>query len=268
MTDDEACERLDNGRLGRVQSLVRAFGMLDLLAAHDEGLTLTEIARLVKLPRSTAHRLLTTMSSLQYIEFDSESNRWLIGVRAFKVGSAFAQTRDLVRLGRPIMRVLMIEARETINMSVIDSGGVRLMSQLEPMRMGRALTRPGRHLPVHATASGKCMLAHWNSGELNDFLETAVLASRTAFSITSASALVRQLTEIKSCGFAIDDQEHTMGVRCVAAPVFDSNGAPRAALSISGPIERLSGKRLTKLGDTLVLAAKQMTLDIGGHLAA
>ena len=268
MTDDEACERLDNGRLGRVQSLVRAFGMLDLLAAHDEGLTLTEIAKLVKLPRSTAHRLLTTMSSLQYIEFDSESNRWLVGVRAFKVGSAFAQTRDLVRLGRPIMRVLMIEARETINMSVIDSGGVRLMSQLEPMRMSRALTRPGRHLPVHTTASGKCMLAYWNSGELNDFLETAVLASRTAFSITSAGALVRQLTEIKSCGFAIDDQEHTMGVRCIAAPVFDSNGAPRAALSISGPIERLSDKRLTKLGDTLVLAAKQMTLDIGGHLAA
>ena len=268
MDDSDENERLDNGRLGRVQSLVRAFGMLDLLAANDEGLTLTEIANLVKLPRSTAHRLLTTMSSLQYVEFDPISNHWLVGVRAFTVGNAFAQTRDLVRLGRPIMRVLLIEARETVNMSVIDSGGVRIMAQLEPMRMGRTLARPGRHLPIHTTASGKAMLAYWNSGELNDFLDSAALAAHTSFSITKPSALVKQLTEIRERGFAVDDQEHTKGVRCVAAPIFDSNEAPRAALSISGPIERLTDKRLTKLGATLVLAARQMTVDIGGHLAA
>lgn len=267
IADSQNDERLDNGRLGRVQSLVRAFGILDLLATHDEGLTLTEIAKIVKLPRSTAHRLLTTMSSLRYVEFDPVSNNWLVGIRAFAVGNAFAQTRDLVRLGRPFMRALMVEARETVNLSVVDSGGVHVMAQLEPIRMGRTLCRPGQHLPIHVTASGKAMLAYWNSRELDDYLETTTLGARTPSSITTSAILVRQLADIKGRGFAIDDQEHTVGVRCVAVPIFDSNEIPRAALSVSGPVERFSDRRMAKLGDRLVLVAKKM-FDAGGHIKA
>src|ERR1700691_3299017 len=104
MIDSLECDPTGQAGLGHVQSPVRAFHLLDLLTDHDGGLSLTEIAKLVDLPRSTAHRLLTTMLALRYVEFDNKTHRWMIGIQAFRIGKAFSQVRDLARLGRPIMR--------------------------------------------------------------------------------------------------------------------------------------------------------------------
>jgi IclR family acetate operon transcriptional repressor len=258
----------EDDRLGRVQSLVRAFGLLDALAKHDDGLTLTEVAKLAILPRSTAHRLLTTMDALRYVEFDSSTNRWMIGVQAFALGSAFVQVRDLGRLGRPIMRSLMIEANEVVNIAVSDTEGVRYVGQVRPVDQRAGTCQPGIHLPMHTTASGKVLLAHWNSPELDSFLDGRPLARRTYSSIVEKNALVSQLGQIRTQGFAIDDEENSTGMRCVAAPVFDRNNRVRASLSISGSIARLPDQRLNTLGRSLAAAARRMSEDIGAVLAA
>jgi IclR family transcriptional regulator, acetate operon repressor len=255
-------------RLGRVQSLVRAFGLLDALAKHDEGLTLTELAKLGGLPRSTAHRLLTTMDALRYVEFDSSSNRWMIGVQGFALGSAFVQTRDLGRLGRPIMRSLMIEANEVVNIAVSESEGIRYVGQVRPVDQRASACQPGTHLPMHTTASGKVLLAHWDPAELDHFLQGRALARRTYSSIVEKAALVQQLGQIRSQGFAIDNEENSTGMRCVAAPVFDRNNRVRASLSISGSCGRLPDQRFHTLGRSLAAAARRMSEDIGAVLAA
>ena len=258
----------DDDRMGRVQSLVRAFGLLDALVLHDEGLTLTEIARRVGLPRSTTHRLLTTMDALRYVEFDPETSRWMIGMQAFALGSAFVQVRDLGRLGRPIMRSLMLEANEVVNIAVPDQAGVRYVGQVRPVADHAAPRAAGDRLPMHTTASGKVLLAHWDLPRLDEFLRSASLARKTGGSIVEKHALVRQLEQIRGRGFAIDDQENAMGTRCVAAPVFDHNGRVKASLSISGSVSRLRDGRLDALGRALAGAAKRMTDDVGGVLAA
>lgn len=255
-------------RLGRVQSLVRAFGLLDVLAKHDDGLTLTELAKLGKLPRSTAHRLLTTMDALRYVEFDSASSRWMIGVQGFALGSAFVQTRDLGRLGRPIMRSLMIEANEVVNIAVSESEGIRYVGQVRPVDQRAQVGQPGTHLPMHTTASGKALLAHWGPAELDGFLQGRSLVRRTYSSIVEKSALVQQLDHIRTQGFAIDSEENSAGIRCVAAPVFDRNNRVRASLSISGNCGRLPDQRLHTLGRSLAAAARRMSEDIGAVLAA
>lgn len=258
----------DDDRMGRVQSLVRAFGLLDALVLQDDGLTLTDIARRVGLPRSTTHRLLTTMDALRYVEFDSATNRWMIGMQAFALGSSFVQTRDLGRLGKPIMRSLMLDANEAVNIAVPDQAGVRYVGHVRPVADHAARRASGDHLPMHTTASGKVLLAHWDAPQLDRFLCSNPLPRKTGGSIVEKDALVRQLEQIRVRGFAVDDQENALGTRCVAAPVFDHNRRVKASLSISGSVTRLCNARLESLGRSLTAAAKRMTDDLGGVLAA
>ncbi len=247
---------------------MRAFGILDALAGVDEGMTLTQIAKLVELPRSTAHRLLSTMQALRYVRFDKATNRWAIGVQAFTVGAAFAQTRDLAKLGRSIMRSLMIDAKETVNMSVMQGDGVCYVAQLRATDRAAAPARLGGKLPVHTSASGKAMLAFLPELEIDDFLASGRLVARTRQSITDAARLKSELASIRSKGFALDNEENTPEMRCIAAVVFDEAQRPHASLSISGSIGRLSDDRLDDLGRTLHAAARRMTAEIGGRVAA
>lgn len=255
-------------RLGRVQSLVRAFGILDVLAEQDGGLTLIQISKRAKLPRSTAHRLLSTMGALGYVQFNQQNNHWSIGLQAFTVGSAFSRARDLGQLGRPIMRSLMLEARETVNIAIPKAEGVYFVAQVEAAGVRPTMARPGAQLPIHTTAAGKAQLAHWHKDELDRFLTKRSLFRATDRTITEPSQLVANLSDIQRLGYAVDDQENAAGTRCIAAPVFDENGYPTASLSISGPIARLGDDRIDQLGRALAVAARRMTGTIGGRVAA
>lgn len=258
----------EDARLGQVQSLVRAFDILDALGAHDLGMTLAEVTKATRLPRSTAHRLLTTMNALHYVEFDIATSRWMMGVQAFMLGAAFKQRRDLGRLGRPIMRALMHDAGETVNIGIPEVGGITYVGQARPVHAQCARQAPPGRLPMHTTASGKVILAHWDDETRDRFFTANTLQRKTALSIVEKCTLATQLKTIRARGYAIDDQENALGTRCVAAPVFDRNGQVRASLSISGSVTRLSEQRLLNLGQTLSSAARQITHEIGGLLAA
>jgi IclR family acetate operon transcriptional repressor len=244
--------------LGRVQSLVRAFGLLDQLAGCD-GMPLSEIAKAVGLPRSTAHRLLTTMEALHYVQFDRATNRWCVGVQAFRVGAAFAHTRDLGEIGRGMMRALMRELSHCVNIAVPEGQGVCYIEQAARNGFLQTVARPGAVLPLHTTASGKVLMAHWQPIELDRFLRRRVLSARTARTTVDADRLRDELALVRERGYAIDDEEHEPGLRCVAALVRARNGSPYAALSVSDRISDLDRGRLFELGPTLVGAARELS---------
>ena len=262
----EGREEAETGALGRVQSLVRAFGLLDELAKNDS-MTLSELARSVALPRSTTHRLLTTMEALRYVAFERATNRWSIGVQAFTVGAVFAQTRDLGKLGRSIMRSLMSEVHHCVNIAVAEGRGVCYVGQVAENDFRQTAARPGAVLPLHTTASGKVMMAGWSCAELERYLEGKQLRARTERSIVDPDRLRRELGLISERGYALDDEEHDMGLRCVAAAVYDRYGMPRGALSISDRSSKLARARLDDLGPTLVIAAQQMSSEIRPHFS-
>lgn len=255
-------------RLGQVQSLVRAFSILDALRDAREGITLTEVANIARLPRSTTHRLLATMNALKYVEFDSATNRWMIGLQAFSLGASFMEARDLGRLGRPIMRSLMIYAGETVNIGLASREGLSYIAQLRPAHDHSAAVPQGSQMPLHTTASGKALLAFNGDDMLDAYLARQDLAPETEMSCTGTDALARELDRVRRQGYALDDQEHRLGLCCVAAPVFDRNGAARLTLSISGSICRLPASRMEKLGKVLVGAADRMSQEFGSLLAA
>jgi IclR family acetate operon transcriptional repressor len=248
-----------------VQSLVRAFGILDLIGKNPRGLTLTKIASLAGLPRSTAHRLLTTMGSMGYVEFDPTTNHWLVGLQAFTTGNACQRTQNLTRVGRPVMRSVMSDLLNTVNLSVPRPEGVCFVAQAEPLGAMGTPARPGVHLPMHTTASGKLFLSNRTPNEIDSFLKTEALTPKTQRTIVERNTLFEQLRLTKVRGYSVDDQENAYGVRCIAAPIFDANGETQASLSVSAPIQHVPEDRIAKIAETLVAAAARITASVGGH---
>lgn len=250
---------------GQVRSLTRALSLMRHLAECPHGMTLTQVAEAAGLPPSTTHRLLTTLESERFVRPDSQTGMWRIGVAAFFVGSAFARSRDKLALTRPFLSRLMEVSGETANLFVESDGEVVCIGQIESRHAMRAITGVGGRVMLHASAAGKALLAHMDANRRNALLTKQPLQAVTDLTITQTETLMRTLEEVRNIGYAIDDQEHALGLRCVAAPVFDETGTPIAALSVSGPSARISRERLASLGRSVAQAAVEATRDYGGE---
>jgi IclR family transcriptional regulator, acetate operon repressor len=253
-------------RADHVQSLVRALGIVNQLAGADEGMTLTSLAESVGLPPSTVHRLLTTLEQERYVHFDPEGRLWSVGVQAFVAGSGFLKTRNLAGVARPFMRALMNESGETVNLAVEDESEAVYLAQVECRQMMRALARPGARVPLYCSSVGKALLSAMADDDLNGALPRQGMRRLTENTITSKATLRDELALTRQRGFAIDDEEHAFGLRCVAALIFDETGAAMAAISISGPTARISEARIAHLGDVVRRKADEITARLGGSL--
>jgi IclR family acetate operon transcriptional repressor len=259
---------LEAGKGGQVQSLTRALSLLEALARSHDGLTLTELAQTVGLATSTAHRLLTTLQQARFVRFDPLSSVWQVGVQTFIVGNAFARTRDVTMMARPYLRRLMEESGETVNLYVAEEGEAICMAQVESRRMMRAIARPGGRVKMHCSGAGKAILAFLPERELGQTLERHGLPRFTDKTLTTPKALRAALEQARARGYAIDDEEHEVGLRCVGAPILDEHGLPLAGLSISGPTARIADYRLALIGALVAQTAKAVTAEVGGEPAA
>jgi IclR family acetate operon transcriptional repressor len=247
--------------------LSRALAILRVLAQHDAGMTLTEIAHAVGLAPSTAHRLLTTLQHEGHVRFARERGAWQIGVEAFVVGSAFVRSRDITAFARPFMRELMEASGETVNLAVAEQGEITYLAQVECRQMMRALARPGARVAMHYSAVGKALLAHLSEAEVSEIVTRRGLARLTAKTVATAAQLQAALETVRRNGYAVDDEEHSLGLRCVAAPIFDEHGEAVAALSLSGPTVRISDDRMAALGQMVRRSAEEITAAYGGRPA-
>lgn len=251
-------------RSDQVQSLVRALTLLNRLAGADEGVSLTELAQQVGLSPSTAHRLLTTLEQERYVHFDAERRLWSVGVQAFMTGTAFLKTRDLVALARPHMRALMEESEETVNLAVEDQFSAVYLAQVECRQMMRAFARPGGRVPLHCSSVGKALLSAMPDATVAKILHQRGLPRLTVKTINTTALLHEDLARSRERGYAMDDEEHAVGLRCIAAVIFDEGANPVASLSVSGPMVRISDDRVPHLGEAVRRRADAITMQIGG----
>ena len=250
---------------GQVQSLSRALKLLNALSYHPQGLSLSEVAHHVGLPNSTAHRLLTTLQNERFVRFEADRSAWLIGVQAFRVGSAFVRSRDLVTIARPYMRRLMEQSGETVNLAIADRNEVIYLAQVETQKMMRAIAGPGGRAAIHCSGVGKALLAHVDSDSREKTLSQIQFHRESPSTLVTAQDLRRDLEKTLQRGFAIDNEENAVGLRCVAAVVFDEHGGPLAALSVSGPTARLTDQRIPNLGQAVARIAAEVTSELGGR---
>ncbi len=263
-------ETKDNAstRTGQVQSLTRALSILNVIASSPSGLKLTEISKALKLAPSTTHRMLTTLQEERYVQYDRDNTRWQIGIQAFVTGNCFLTSRDLVSVARPYMRRLMEENGETVNLAISEGDEVIYMAQVESREMMRVYSKPGNRVPLHCSGVGKAILMLMEDSEIERLSVQNGLSQLTEKTILSIPELIKELHLSRKLGFATDDEEHAVGLRCAASVVFNEYAEPFAALSISGPAARISSERLNELGKKVKSISAEITAALGGRQPA
>lgn len=251
---------------GGVQSLSRGLTLLTLLAETDRGFTLTELAQRAGLAPSTAHRLLRGLEGRGFAEQSGDPSRWRVGVVAFTVGNAFARSRSVVTAARPTMQALMEEVGETVNLAILEDRDAVYLAQAESRQLMRAFARPGARVALHCSAVGKALLMGRRPSEIDKLLAGRPLTRITDKTIVTREALTANLKAAEARGWVADDEEHAIGLRCAAAPIFDETGTPLAALSVSGPAARIDDARLAEVGALVAKAADTVTRALGGRM--
>ena len=229
-------------------------------------MSLTELSEATDLPPSTTHRLLTTLEAERFVRPDPNGGLWRIGVAAFFVGSAFARSRDTLSLVRPYLKRLMEVSGETANLFVESDGEAVCIGQIESRHAMRAITGIGGRIMLHSSAAGKVLMAFADAKDYARLQRQADYAAMSERDGTSRDALRAQLEQIRAAGYATDDELHAVGLRCVAAPVFNEFGEAVAAISVSGPKARITDERLPLLGRMVTQAAAEATRDYGGAM--
>jgi IclR family acetate operon transcriptional repressor len=250
---------------GKNQSLVRAMTLLERLSLTASGMTLTDLSQQLGMPSATTHRLLNTFEEMGYVEHDSTLGLWFIGFKTFSVGNAFLNRRDFIATARPYMRRLVDQCGETVNLAVIDDGEVVYVGQVQSPEMMRMIVKLGSRSPIHASGVGKTLLASMTEKGVSTILQRKGLARFTERTIDNPANLRVELSHIRKLGYALDDEEHSVGLRCVAATIFDENGVALAGLSLSGPKARITDSRLTDLGAATRQMADEVTAALGGQ---
>lgn len=254
-----------NSNRYHVRAVDRALDLLDTFSTSEPEFTLTELASRLGLSASTTYRLLVTLESRGYVERGNQSGGYSLGVTCLDLGNVFLSQLDLRERALPVMEALREECKETVHLGILDGNRMEViyLEKLEgllPVVMRGS--RVGGRVPAHCTALGKCMLAYLPEAALHDFYTHVGLRSYTPHTITDLNELLRELKETSRKGLAIDDIEHELSVRCVAAPVWNHKKAVVGAISVSGPANRMSKKRCHELGplirDTVLDVSRRM----------
>jgi len=251
---------------GQVQSLCRALSILNIIADDDHGMTMTDISQRAKLPLSTTHRLLTTLQHERYVRFDGDQSLWKIGVQAFIIGNAFVRSREIIATSRPFMVALMEKSGETTNLAVADQGECIYLAQVECRQMMRVQAKPGSRVPIHSSAVGKAILAAMPEDKGRKFIQMREFERATDKTVIDQAKLFREIEEVRAAGYARDDEEHCIGLRCVASVIYDEFGEPMAAVSLSGPMARVGDERFPVLGSMVTQTAAEITAAMGGKI--
>ena len=217
----------------RVSAVVRVFSILERLS-RERSLSLEELYRSVRLAKPTLYRFLLTLQALGYVRRD-EQDRWAITLKLFNTGSRAIDHLDLHSAARPVAQELSDQLGETIHMGVLEADAAVYVLKIESKHTIRMFSRVGRRIPLYCTAIGKVLLAHAHAEERSAILSAIRLVAHTPRTLTSRAELEAELGKVRRQGYALDAEEHELGIRCIGAPVFGHTGEVVAALSASWP---------------------------------
>ncbi len=247
----------------RVQVLDRALAALEILANREGECSLVDLCAEMKLHKSTVHRLAMVLEQHRLVDKNPDTGRYRLGLRLFEFGSKAIAALDLRGRARPYLDRLQREFGETVFFCILDDGQVFYMEKVESQQSVRTACTVGSRAPAYCTAVGKAMLAELAEPEVGDVIRRWGLKAVTANTITTATALKAELRAVRSRGYAIDDEEKEVGLRCVSAAVRGHSGKLFAAMSVSGPAFRMTKERVPEIGQAVMRAANELSAELG-----
>jgi DNA-binding IclR family transcriptional regulator len=246
----------------RIQSIVRMMGILECFSTVNRHLTLAQVANMSGLPRPTAHRMLSAMKEIGFIEQDARSSSYGLGIRLFELGNIALSNMDILREAKPFMDRLSKLTGESSHLGVFNGFAVIVVEREEPAERQLRGMHSSEASPAHCTGVGKALLAFQRT-EVIEQIISAGLKVYTTTTISNPESLRKELALIRKRGYAIDDSENQVWVRCVAAPIRNSSGHVFASVSVTGPADRMTDAKISSLAPLVVQTADSISRQIG-----
>jgi DNA-binding IclR family transcriptional regulator len=246
----------------KLQAIDRAVVLLDLLSRSDAPMSLTTISSQLSLPKSTVQRFLRVLEGHHFVNFNT-NGRYTLGLRLNDLGNQALQQFDIRDRARPHFRMLVSDIKETGHLCILQRNVVVYVDKIAPTRSICMTSRIGMTNPIHCTSVGKAMLA-FSSNEVRENILANIHYERlTSKTHTTRKALMRDLEMIRRRGYALDDEEIEEGVRCIGAPILDSDGHPLAAISVAGPTFRITTQKVPAIAKRIVSCCASISHSLG-----
>lgn len=240
------------------QTINRAFAVLRLFRDRGTDLGVAQVAQELDLNLSTAHRIVRALVAEGYLAQNENSERYFLGTGALLLGQAAHRNFGL-DVVYPVLQVLGSQTGESVNLGVLADDAAIVVERIESSQPLRFTQPPGTRVVLHASAMGKALLAFNENARQQVFRGTGRLKKLTANTHATVKDLRADLEDIHVRGWSMDDEESTVGVRCVGAPIWDSAGNARAAIAVQAPAVRMPYERFAELGSQVAQAAKEVS---------
>jgi DNA-binding IclR family transcriptional regulator len=239
--------------MAEIQSLARGLKILDILSQKQDGVSITELADCLGVDKGSASRLVATLASYGYAEKDEQTRRYHLGSQVVTLSRSLLTRLPLREAAKPFLRELMERTGECAHLAVPAQGQVLYIDQVESPATLRVNAEVGTMNPQYCTALGKALLA------FGDLELHADLKAFTPHTLTDPGKLRKNLELVREQGYAVDDEEFDLGVRCIAVPVWDFRGKVVGSMGISGPATRLTPERLPELAAIVLRVGKSLS---------
>jgi IclR family KDG regulon transcriptional repressor len=249
-------------RKTRLSSVANALRVMKAFSDEQSEIGITALAQRLGLAKSTVHRLAATLIGEGMLEQDSETGKYRLGLAVFELGALVRRKMDVSSEARPYLKTLRDQTGETVHLAILDHASVVYINKMESRQAIRMSSNVGARAPVYCTGDGKALLAFQPEEFVTQILKLG-LAARTPNTITDAKAFRRDLAATRARGYAIDNEESEVGMRCVAAPIRFHNGTVIASLSIAGPTHRVNRKILLAYAREVISAAAAVSQRLG-----
>lgn len=246
-----------------IQSIERAADVLELFLASNQELSVKEMSEKLGLSKSTIHGIIKTLEYRGYLQQNSDDLKYRLGLKLFELGNKVSNHFDIGKIARPIMKDLVEKLTETVHLVVFERGEVIYIEKLDGPRSLRIYSQVGKRAPIHCTGVGKAILAFQDEEEADRLLEIEKLQSFTEYTMTDIAEIKSHLQIIRGQGYSIDDEEIELGLKCVAAPIFNHQGEVIAAISCAAPKVRLTEEKLAEVINEIKQAALVISTNMG-----
>lgn len=254
---------MPNKRTASIQVLEKAMAVLQCFQKDTPELRIPQLSEKLGIPKPTIHRILVTLERGKFVKKNPDTEAYHLGIGILNLASNLLNSMDVRTIALPVMKQLAKETGENCFLGIYDDGDAVNIHQEQGENILTSYNRIGLRIPAHLSALGKVILANLDQDELEKYLETANFEKRTPNSIASKKEFIDEINAIKANGYAVDDEEFEIGLKCIASPIFNLHGNVTAAISISGPANRISEKATTDFKNKTIAAAKEISRNLG-----
>ncbi len=246
-----------------INSLDRALRILMILGERGVPMKVSDISRKLGIDKSTAYRIITTLRTRGFVEQESDTRKYTLGLRVLEVAALKLRSIRLVPVAKPFLEELMLRTKEAVHLAVLAEGEVMYVDSEQCSGPFNVNTVVGGRSSLHSSAVGKALLANRTVEEVNSVVAIKGLTRFTDRTIITTEDLHEHLAGVRKRGGAMDDEETYLGVRCLAAAIYDHRGIAVASIGVSGPIQRITQDRVAYLGQLVKEVGNKISRRLG-----